>query len=136
MNALNSAQEETEREVLDLKTLLASNNRSTEQSRAAALAVEDELERKEKELEEALHLLSERDEELRSRNTKGLDAGSSIGTNQELVEAIEEKEEIKKLLKEEKLDRRRMEESLKIQMRDEQSALKELAERTMKNYLK
>ena len=131
-------------EISELKQLLADANRNVDEAREEVMASDRELEEKERDLEVALQIASERDEAARLLTDKveELEKRIFIGSEQddankyeELMKdmelLLEEKMELEITLEEEIKTRKQNEDAMKYQMEEEQRALVSEAEHSM-----
>jgi hypothetical protein len=117
----------------ELKQLLAVSNTSIEEAREAAHSADAELEEREKQLEEAMALISQQEEAIRL-------AGNTDGGSDELYAELErlqeEKRQLEEALDSEAAERKESEEKLMLQMGEEQRALIQEAESSMQDLRK
>jgi len=131
-----------EAEKVELVELLASANQSVKEAREAALAADDELEMKERKLEEIVNQFTICEEELKQQNDQVIDLqrqlnsaqqvdSSSHGVLLRLEQLSEKKAKLEDLLLKERADRDKWEEAHKRRMGEEQRLLVKEGERAM-----
>jgi len=143
-------------EISDLQQLLAATNDSVEEARKAAFEAEEELEEKERQLEDAMQMASAYDEAARSaeekvkeleRRINASHTTPEIDSNEELLKEMEllydEKLKVEDQLKgmelaleKERSDRRASENGIKTQMEKEQQELVKQSETQMEKLRK